>query len=84
MNDNLFLKETGLVSPSDAILKVTALQYLREALLKEEYERCQELLECARRFGAKEREIARALKAASQGKEGGPPEASRGKNRLFR
>ena len=84
MNYDVFLRETSLYSRTDAMLKVTALQYLKDALLKEEYESCRELLERARNFGAQEGEIAELLAAASQNKGGEPGEASRGNNRLFK
>lgn len=38
-------------------VKVTALFYLREALLNEMYEECPEAIEIAREFGAQEFEI---------------------------
>lgn len=44
-------------------LKVTALTYLREARINEEYETMSELVRYAREFGADRREIADALAA---------------------
>ena len=41
----------------DTPLKMTALIYLREALLKEEYEKCPVIVEFAGSFGARETEI---------------------------
>ncbi len=38
-------------------VRVTALLYLQEALLKERYEECREILSIAREFGADETEI---------------------------
>jgi hypothetical protein len=38
-------------------LKLTALFYLKEALAQERYEKCQEIIILAKRFGAKEYEI---------------------------
>ena len=82
MKNSLFFKETSLFSPADALLRVTALQYLRDALLKEEYESCKELADRARQFGAPEDEIAQVFAAASQDKGGEPQEASLRKSRL--
>jgi len=36
---------------------LTSLLYLREALVREEYEKCRELIAVAREFGAQESEI---------------------------
>ncbi|MCA9393692.1 MAG: hypothetical protein KC900_05775 [Candidatus Omnitrophica bacterium] len=46
-----------------APLKITALIYLREARINEEYENMTELVRYARQFGADRREIADALNA---------------------
>lgn len=40
---------------------LTSLLYLREALFREEYEKCRELIEVAREFGARENEISYLL-----------------------
>ena len=57
----------------DQILKATALLYLKEALIKEEYEDCQGLIQNAKDFGAEAKEISmliadhiRGVKAKSQ------------------
>jgi len=42
-------------------VKLTALLYLKQALLKERYEMCRELISIAKEFGAKESEIERLL-----------------------
>ena len=42
-------------------VKLTALLYLREALQKERYEECAELIEIAREFGARPFEILNLL-----------------------
>ena len=42
-------------------LKVTALLYFKEALAKEQYEDCAELIQTAKRFGAGEAEISTAI-----------------------
>jgi hypothetical protein len=41
--------------------KLTALLYLKEALLHERYEECLELIQTAREFGARESEIENLL-----------------------
>ena len=83
MKNTLFQKEASLLSPSDSFLKVTALLYLKEAVLKEEYESCDELAENARNYGADEGEIREVLAAAVQEKRGGPKEASLSRSRKF-
>ena len=45
-------------------VKLTALLYLREALLKQRYEVCPEFIAVAKEFGAKEREIVELLEDA--------------------
>lgn len=40
---------------------LTALLYLREALIREEYEKCRELIAVAEEFGAQEKEISYLL-----------------------
>ena len=45
-------------------VKLTALLYLREALLKQRYEVCHEFIAVAKEFGAKEREIVELLEDA--------------------
>lgn len=45
-------------------VKLTALLYLREALLAERYEECPGFIEVAREFGAQEREIEELLEDA--------------------
>jgi hypothetical protein len=42
-------------------VKLTALLYLKEALLHENYEECPELIQTAKEFGAREGEIANLL-----------------------
>ena len=42
-------------------VKLTALLYLKQALLKEQYELCSDLIAIAREFGAKEVEIQNLL-----------------------
>ena len=45
-------------------VKLTALLYLREALLKQRYEQCTEFIAVAKEFGAKAREIEELLEDA--------------------
>jgi len=47
-------------------LKITALLYLREALLKEQYEKCREIIESAKELGADYREIQNILEVPSR------------------
>jgi len=51
---------TFLVVKKDPV-KLTALLYLKEALLKERYEQCPGFIEVAQAFGAQEREIEELL-----------------------
>ncbi|MGE3980669.1 MAG: hypothetical protein AB7F70_04480 [Candidatus Omnitrophota bacterium] len=43
------------------LLKVTALLYLKEALYKEKYEECPELIEVAKRYGVEQDEIQKII-----------------------
>ena len=60
----------GLYTDEQA-LRVTALSYLKEALIKERYEECAELIAAAKRYGASVRdirvEVARALRRLNAG-----------------
>ena len=49
------------VAAANDVLKATALLYLKEALFKEDYESCNELIANAKRFGAQQSEIDEAL-----------------------
>ena len=49
------------IIPRHHPVKVTALNYLHEALLKERYEEMKEMLEIAREFGAGEWELRESL-----------------------
>ena len=46
---NLMLKNEEKQTVTDGILQATALMYLEEALLKEEYENCKELIDMAKK-----------------------------------
>jgi len=53
-----------LLSVKKHPVKLTALLYLREALLRQRYERCPELIRVAREWGAQDREIEELLEDA--------------------
>lgn len=80
MENNVTLKEQVL--SADSVLKVTALVYFKDALAKQEYETCPELLGSARRFGAQQSEIDEVIASVLRGKPGGRNGAKRSKNRL--
>ena len=84
MRNNIFLREASNISYSNDVLRATTLQYLRDALLREEYEGCKELVERAREFGVQNEEIQALLAAAAQNEGGEPSEAVTRKNRLFK
>jgi len=46
---------------SDQILKLTALLYLKEALITQEYESCQELIDTAKNLGANPGDISAVI-----------------------
>ena len=85
MRNNVILKDEGSRSSSslNEILKVTALLYLKEALFREEYEGCQELVDSARKFGAQQGEINEVIAVYLRDKAGGQSEANQKKSRLF-
>jgi hypothetical protein len=45
----------------DQILKVTALLYLKEALIVQEYESCQELIDTAKNLGVSQGDISAVI-----------------------
>jgi len=55
----------------DETLKVTALVYFKEALVKQEFEECAELIKAAKRFGAQQAEISDVIAEYARGVEGG-------------
>ena len=68
---------------NNELLKVTSLLYFKDALLKQEYESCQELLDSAKNFGAEQSEIDEAIASYSRsGKPGGQNGANRIKSHL--
>ena len=60
VENNATLNEEQAVT-SNEIFKVTALLYLKEALLAQEYESCKELVEIAKKFGVQQGEIDEAI-----------------------
>lgn len=58
MNNNLALNEDqGHNDIPDEVLKITALEYLKEALLREQYEKAPALTQNAKALGAEQKEI---------------------------
>jgi len=49
------------VNSRENMLKVTALLYLKEALYKERYEECPQLIEVAKRYGVEQDEIQKVI-----------------------
>ena len=61
-NNLVFEKEAGHLAFADyTALKLTSLLYLKEALQKEQYEDCAELIEKAREFGANTSDISQII-----------------------
>jgi len=83
-NNTLFNSRKNKLRHTDHTLKQTALLYLREALRKDEYEDCAELIKNAKRFGALQAEITQLIADYIAGeKEGLQNEANTiGVNRL--
>ena len=54
MENNVLLNEEQALG-SDQLLKLTALLYLKEALVAQEYETCQELIDTAKNLGVRPR-----------------------------
>lgn len=83
-NNTLFNGKKNKLRHTDNTLKQTALLYLREALRKDEYEDCAELIKNAKRFGALQAEITQLIASHIAGeKEGLQNEANnKGGNRL--
>ncbi len=64
---------------NNEVLKETALLYFNDALLKQTYEECAELLSLARKFGASQDEINEVIKDYLEGrKPRGQNEANQG------
>lgn len=56
-NNVLSRKKTNSFRLTDNVLKATALVYLKEALFRQKYEQCAELIRSAKEFGAGEEEV---------------------------
>jgi len=56
-NNTLLKEELG----TEQLLKLTALLYLKEALVNQEFETCPELIETAKKAGAEQEEISTIL-----------------------
>ena len=59
--ENNVLVNQGQALGSDQILKVTALLYLKEALIAQEYESCQELVDTAKNLGVNPGDISAVI-----------------------
>ena len=62
-----FNKEKEKKKTGDQALQVTALIYLKEALVNERYEECAELVRAAKRFGATQGEIKQTIVEGARG-----------------
>ena len=79
----LLNEEQKQETTADEVLQLTALLYFQEALLNEEYESCQELVDIARGFGVQSSDIKQVIAAVfPKSKAGGLNEANPKKNRL--
>jgi hypothetical protein len=58
---NNVLANQGQALGSDQILQVTALLYLKEALIVQEYESCQELIDTAKNLGVSPGDISAVI-----------------------
>lgn len=61
MRENLAYKNNNPPKVQDELLKVTALLYLKEALVNQEYEQCPVLIKTAQRFGAGKQDIRKVI-----------------------
>jgi hypothetical protein len=60
MENNVLINQ-GQAFGSDQILKLTALLYLKEALVAQEYESCQELVDTAKNLGIDQGDISAVI-----------------------
>ena len=62
---NRFIDQENQINQStnspESLLKVTALLYLKEALYKEKYEECAELIDAAKGYGVEQEEIQKII-----------------------
>lgn len=66
---------TEPVVQADELLKVTALQYLADALTREQFEDCAQLIGTAKQYGASENDVKEILTAYIRNKARKPAEA---------
>ncbi len=72
MKENLvFNNEQNKPIVRDEVLKATSLLYFKEALLKERYEDCAELVWIAKGFGAQQSEISGVIAESNRGAKAG-------------
>jgi hypothetical protein len=64
----------------DELLKVTALVYLKDALVKQEFETCEELIAIAKNFGAEQSEVTDVITSYLRGDKTNERETNRIKN----
>lgn len=60
MKENVLLKEEQALG-ADQILKVTALLYLKEALITQKFETCRELIDTAKNLGVEQGDISAVI-----------------------
>ncbi len=60
MKNNALLQEEVL--GSDQILQVTALLYLKEALVNQQFESCPEIIDSAKKFGVSQEDVSAVIK----------------------
>ena len=82
MKNNVLIREEQALG-SGQLLKVTASLYLKEALVAQEYESCQELIDTAKTLGVTQTDISAVITAYLRGdKAVAKNEANTSKNRL--
>jgi hypothetical protein len=64
----------------DEIFKVTALLYFKDALVKQEFESCKELVDIAKQYGAEQSEIDEVVTGFLRGDKTAGKQANRIKN----
>jgi len=68
--NTIFKNEQNKPIARDEVLKVTTLLYFKEALLRERYEDCAELIRIAKGFGAEQSEISGVIAESNRGMKG--------------
>lgn len=71
-NNMVFTNQNEKPQAPDELLKTTTLLYLKEALVKQEFEQCAQLIKTAKRFGATDADVKKVLKEYVNGGRGGP------------